>query len=98
MDGFRATSAATKLNSFAHGGLGVSYLPLCFQPPIEAGKRILIVAPFAKMIDDWRASRQPVTTGNARIEIELKVFGATTEAKQPLIQVRELTHGVSDGG
>jgi hypothetical protein len=40
----------------------------------------------------------PATTGNARIEIELKVFGTTTEAKQPLIQVRELTHGVSAGG
>jgi hypothetical protein len=53
------------------------------------------IAPFAKVVDDWRALNQPTTGGNARIEIELKVFGAVGDAKQPLIQVAQLTHDVA---
>jgi hypothetical protein len=53
------------------------------------------IAPFAKVVDDWRALNKPTTGGNARIEIELKVFGAVGDAKQPLIQVAQLTHDVT---
>jgi len=56
------------------------------------------ITPFATVVDDWRAANQPTTGGAARVEIELKIFGAVGEAKQPLIQVGELTHEVSGGG
>ncbi|MET3709494.1 hypothetical protein ABIC65_000174 [Sphingomonas trueperi] len=56
------------------------------QPPF--------VAPFAKVIADWRATNQPTTDGAARVEIELKVFGAIGEAKQPLIQIGQVTSRV----
>jgi hypothetical protein len=56
------------------------------------------ITPFAAVVDDWRATNKPTTAGAARIEIELKVFGAIGDAKQPLILVGALTHDVSGGG
>jgi hypothetical protein len=56
------------------------------------------ITPFAAVVEDWRATNKPTTGGAARIEIELKVFGAIGDAKQPLILVGELTHDVSGGG
>lgn len=52
------------------------------------------ITPFATVVGNWRAANQPTTGGNARVEIELKVFGAIGDAKQPLIQVGQLTHYV----
>ncbi|HEX8640831.1 MAG TPA: hypothetical protein VF704_06710 [Allosphingosinicella sp.] len=56
------------------------------------------ITPFATVVDDWRKTNQPTTAGAACIEIELKVFGAIGDARQPLILVGRLTHDVSDGG
>jgi hypothetical protein len=53
------------------------------------------ITPFATVVDDWRALNQPTTGGGARVEIELKVFGAVGDAKQPLIQVGQVTHDVT---
>jgi hypothetical protein len=56
------------------------------------------ITPFAAVVDDWRKTNKPTTGGAARIEIELKVFGAIGDAKQPLIQVGQLIHDVSGAG
>ena len=48
-----------------------------------------------RQVGEWRAANKPTTGGAARIDIELKVFGATEDAKQPLITVQQLTHDVS---
>ena len=52
------------------------------------------IAPFATVVSDWRATHGPTTDGAARLEIELKVFGAVGEAKQPLIQIGRMTQDV----
>jgi hypothetical protein len=56
------------------------------------------ITPFAAVVDHWRTTNKPTTGGAARIEIELKVFGAIGDARQPLILVGQLTHGVSSAG
>ena len=52
------------------------------------------IAPFAAVVDDWRATNRPTVAGDARVDIELKVFGTTGNARQPLIAVRRLTQDV----
>lgn len=54
------------------------------------------IGPFAAVVADWRVTQDPTTGGAARVEIELKVFGAVGDARQPLIQVGQLLHDVSN--
>ncbi len=62
---------------------------------VDSDVKPAFITPFASVVDDWRKTNQPTTDGNARVEIELKVFGAVGDAKQPLIQVGQLTQDVS---
>ncbi|WP_316196939.1 LysM domain-containing protein [Bradyrhizobium sp. SZCCHNS3053] len=62
---------------------------------VDPGVKPPFVAPFAQMIDTWRATTKPTTSGHARVEIELKVFGGVGDATQPLIQVGRLTHDIA---
>lgn len=62
---------------------------------VSAEETPVFVAPFAKAVDDWRATNQPTTLGDARVDIELKVFGTIGEARQPLIAIAEVTYDIA---
>lgn len=79
-------------------------LPVSFLPPspsvVSPDVKPDFITPFAAAIGDWRKTTLPTTEGEARVDIELKLFGAIEDAKQPLIQVASLTQDVnpSQGG
>lgn len=52
------------------------------------------ITPFAAVIDHWLTINQPTREGNPSIQIELKIFAAVGDAKQPLIQIAQLLHNV----
>ena len=75
-------------------------LPISFLTPspsvVSGDIKPDFITPFAKVVGNWRTANKPTTGGGAQVDIELRVFGAIGDAKQPLITVGRLTHDVSD--
>lgn len=65
--------------------------PSSVDPSVVPG----FVAPFAATVQNWIAKNNPTVKGDAQVDIELKVFGAST-AKQPLIEVKKLFQSIPE--